>query len=98
MQAQGIDVRQEVRQGQMVRASRASRQLAEQYAHAERFGQAAHGAAQLTMAEQAEGLAFQFDDREIQQAELLGLLPAPSTYRRVVVRQSRGQGKQEHQT
>ncbi|MNC32677.1 hypothetical protein D3C75_810400 [compost metagenome] len=49
------------------------------------------------MAEQAESLAFQFDDGEVQQAELAGLLPASGAYRGLVVGQAGGQGEQQHQ-
>ncbi|MNP14392.1 hypothetical protein D3C76_1067140 [compost metagenome] len=49
------------------------------------------------MAEQAKGPAFQFDDGEVQQAELRGLLPAPGTDRRLVVGQAGGEGEQQQE-
>ncbi len=78
---------------QAVRPGGPSWQLTEQHAHAERLRQPRHRPAQFAMAEQAEGLAFQFDDGEVQQAELAGLLPAVAAYRLLVVRQARSQGQ-----
>ena len=51
-------------------AGRAPGDLADQHAHAEGFGQFRHRAAQLAVTEQAKGLAFQLDNRKVQQAEL----------------------------
>ncbi len=66
MQGQGVDLRQQFVQCQALGARRTSGNLPTEHAHAERFGQLGHGATQLAMAEQAEGLALQFDDGEIQ--------------------------------
>ncbi|MCY1536859.1 hypothetical protein D9M68_723310 [compost metagenome] len=97
MQGQGIHLRQQFLQWQAVLTRRAPRQLAEQYAHAKRFGQPGDCATQLAMAKQAEGFAFQLDDGVIQQAELLRLLPASRTHVQLVVRQAGRQGEQQHQ-
>lgn len=93
VQGQGVDPWQEFAKRQTVRPGGPSWQLTEQHAHAERLRQPRHRPAQFAMAEQAEGLAFQFDDGEVQQAELAGLLPAAAAYRLLVVRQARSQGQ-----
>ena len=97
MQGQSIDLRQQLIQRQTICPWRPAWQLAEQHAHAEGFGQPGHRAAQLAVAEQAEGLAMQLDDRVVEQAELRRLLPAAGAYIRLVVGQAGGQGEQQHQ-
>ncbi|MCY1507708.1 hypothetical protein D9M68_419920 [compost metagenome] len=97
MQGQGIDPRQQLGQGQAVIPRRPAGQGAEQHLHAEGLGQAAHGAAQFAVAEQAEGLALQLDYGEVQQAELARRLPAVMAHGVAVVGEACGQVEQQHQ-
>ncbi|MNQ95336.1 hypothetical protein D3C85_1108900 [compost metagenome] len=97
MQGQGIDLRQQLVQRQAVFALRAPGQLPQQHTHAQGFGQPPDGAAQFAMAEQAEGLALQFDDGEIQQAELAGALPVALGHGLLIIGQAGGQGQQQGQ-
>ncbi|MNH13922.1 hypothetical protein D3C79_735050 [compost metagenome] len=97
VQGQGVDLRQQLIQRNSIFAGRAAGQLAKQYAHAEGFGQARYRTAQFTMAEQAEGLALQFDDGEVQQAELFGLCPLAVGDGLLIVAQARSQRQQQGQ-
>ncbi|MNF85454.1 hypothetical protein D3C84_678470 [compost metagenome] len=97
VQRQRIDLREQFIQGQTVFTRRAPGQLPEQHAHAEGFGQACHGPAQFTVTEHAEGLALQLDDREVQQAELLGPCPLSLGHGVLIVRQARSQRQQQGQ-
>ncbi len=92
MQGQCIDLWQQLVQVEAIRALRPSRQVADQHPHAQGFGQLRHGTAQLAMPEQAEGLAVQLDDREVEQAELSAFLPASAGDGSLVVGQPRCQG------
>lgn len=51
----------------------------------------------LYLAKHAQGLAFEFDDGVIQQAELAGLLPATRRDIALVIGQARGQCQEQHQ-
>ncbi len=95
VQGQGVDLRQQLVQWQAVGAFRTTGDLPAEHAHAEGFGQPRHRTAQFAVAEQAKGLALQFDDGEVQQAELAGLGPLAVGYRLVVIAQAGGQGQQQ---
>ncbi|MNT31757.1 hypothetical protein D3C72_1676060 [compost metagenome] len=96
VQGQRIDLRQQFVQRQTVGPGRAPGNLAQQYAHAESFGESRDCAAQFAMTEQAEGFSFEFDDRVIQQTELFGLLPATFTDGFLIVGEARRQVEQQH--
>ncbi len=97
VQGQGVHLRQQFLQRQAVRAGRAAWNLPQHHTHAKGFGQAGHRAAQFAIAQQAQGLARQFDDRVVQQAELTGLLPAPGSHGLLVIGDPGGQVEQQHQ-
>ncbi|VVO42533.1 hypothetical protein PS708_06008 [Pseudomonas fluorescens] len=96
MQGQRVHLRQQFIQRHAVSAGRASRNSAEQDTHAEGFSQSRDCAAQFTVAEQAEGLAFQLDNRVVQQAELFGLLPLAGADIPLIILQARRQVEQQH--
>ena len=97
MQGQGIDLRQQLMQRQAIGAWRSTGDLPQQHAHTESLGQLGDRAAQFAMAQQAEGLAVEFDDGEVQQTELLGPLPLAGRDLALVIGQSGRQGQQQHQ-
>eukprot|EP01132_Coremiostelium_polycephalum_P018795 gene18794-biopygen10190 len=96
VQGQRVDLRQQFVQRHAIGTCRAAWNRTQDHAHTEGFSQARNGAAQLTMAQQAEGFAFQLNDRMVQQAELLGLLPKPRLHVPLIVVQARHKIEQQH--
>lgn len=96
VQRERVDLREQFIQWHAVGAGRAPGNCAQHHAHAKGLGQARHGTAQFAMAEQAKGFALQLDNRVVQQAELLGLLPLACGNVPLVVVQACRQVKQQH--
>ena len=67
--------------------------LGDQHVHAEGFAHTGDGAAELAIPDDAERKPFQFPDREIEQAEIPGTLPAARCNGQAVIVQSSDENK-----